>query len=52
MGNSEVGHLNIGAGRIVMQVLPRISDAVASGDIARVSGCGNPAAAAHATSWA
>jgi 2,3-bisphosphoglycerate-independent phosphoglycerate mutase len=35
MGNSEVGHLNIGAGRIVMQDLPRISDAIASGDIAR-----------------
>ena len=35
MGNSEVGHLNIGAGRIVMQDLPRIGDAVASGDIAR-----------------
>jgi 2,3-bisphosphoglycerate-independent phosphoglycerate mutase len=35
MGNSEVGHLNIGAGRVVMQDLPRISDAIASGDIAR-----------------
>jgi 2,3-bisphosphoglycerate-independent phosphoglycerate mutase len=35
MGNSEVGHLNIGAGRVVMQDLPRISDAVASGEIAR-----------------
>ena len=33
MGNSEVGHLNIGAGRVVMQDLPRISDAVASGEI-------------------
>src|SRR6266550_6523159 len=29
MGNSEVGHLNIGAGRLVMQDLPRITDAVA-----------------------
>ena len=29
MGNSEVGHLNIGAGRVVMQDLPRISEAVA-----------------------
>ena len=28
MGNSEVGHLNIGAGRIVMQDLPRIDDAI------------------------
>jgi len=35
MGNSEVGHLNIGAGRIVKQDLPRITDAIASGDIAR-----------------
>jgi 2,3-bisphosphoglycerate-independent phosphoglycerate mutase len=33
MGNSEVGHLNIGAGRVVMQDLPRISDAVADGTI-------------------
>src|SRR5580698_6654717 len=33
MGNSEVGHLNIGAGRVVMQDLPRISHAVADGDI-------------------
>jgi 2,3-bisphosphoglycerate-independent phosphoglycerate mutase len=34
MGNSEVGHLNIGAGRVVMQDLPRIGDAIASGQIA------------------
>jgi 2,3-bisphosphoglycerate-independent phosphoglycerate mutase len=34
MGNSEVGHLNIGAGRVVMQDLPRITDAIARGDIA------------------
>jgi 2,3-bisphosphoglycerate-independent phosphoglycerate mutase len=33
MGNSEVGHLNIGAGRVVMQDLPRISAAIASGEI-------------------
>jgi 2,3-bisphosphoglycerate-independent phosphoglycerate mutase len=33
MGNSEVGHLNIGAGRVVMQDLPRIGEAVASGTI-------------------
>ena len=36
MGNSEVGHLNIGAGRVVMQDLPRIDDAIASGEIARM----------------
>ena len=35
MGNSEVGHLTIGAGRVVMQDLPRIGDATASGEIAR-----------------
>lgn len=29
MGNSEVGHLNIGAGRVVMQDLPRIGAAIA-----------------------
>ena len=33
MGNSEVGHLNIGAGRVVMQDLPRISGAIAKGEI-------------------
>src|ERR1700734_1625736 len=33
MGNSEVGHLNIGAGRVVMQDLPRITHAIANGDI-------------------
>ncbi|HUD85342.1 MAG TPA: 2,3-bisphosphoglycerate-independent phosphoglycerate mutase, partial [Xanthobacteraceae bacterium] len=35
MGNSEVGHLNIGAGRVVMQDLPRIDRAIASGEINR-----------------
>src|SRR5262249_48822636 len=35
MGNSEVGHTNIGAGRLVMQDLPRIDDAVATGAIAQ-----------------
>jgi 2,3-bisphosphoglycerate-independent phosphoglycerate mutase len=37
MGNSEVGHLNIGAGRLVLQDLPRINDAVADGEIARAT---------------
>lgn len=31
IGNSEVGHTNIGAGRVVFQVLPRISNAVKDG---------------------
>ncbi len=33
MGNSEVGHLNIGAGRVVPQELVRISDAVDDGSL-------------------
>jgi 2,3-bisphosphoglycerate-independent phosphoglycerate mutase len=36
MGNSEVGHLNLGAGRVVMQDLPRIDAAVADGSIAEL----------------
>src|SRR3979490_1407356 len=32
MGNSEVGHLNIGAGRIVYQELQRINEAVKDGE--------------------
>ena len=32
MGNSEVGHLNIGAGRIVYQSLTRINKAIEDGD--------------------
>ncbi|AQS87569.1 phosphoglycerate mutase [Neoasaia chiangmaiensis NBRC 101099] len=35
MGNSEVGHLNIGAGRVVMQDLPRISRAARDGSLAQ-----------------
>src|SRR3712207_5012565 len=31
MGNSEVGHLNLGAGRVVMQDLVRISEAIKDG---------------------
>lgn len=33
MGNSEVGHLNIGAGRIVYQSLTRITKAIEDGEI-------------------
>ncbi|MBE6996087.1 MAG: 2,3-bisphosphoglycerate-independent phosphoglycerate mutase [Ruminococcaceae bacterium] len=32
MGNSEVGHTNIGAGRVVFQDLPRISKSIRDGD--------------------
>ena len=34
VGNSEVGHMNIGAGRVVMQDLPLINEAVADGTLA------------------
>jgi 2,3-bisphosphoglycerate-independent phosphoglycerate mutase len=34
MGNSEVGHMHIGAGRTVMQDLPRINAAIENGDLA------------------
>lgn len=33
MGNSEVGHTNLGAGRVVMQDLPRIDTAIADGSL-------------------
>ena len=32
MGNSEVGHLNIGAGRIVYQSLTRVNVAIREGE--------------------
>ncbi|MGH6994902.1 MAG: 2,3-bisphosphoglycerate-independent phosphoglycerate mutase, partial [Stellaceae bacterium] len=35
MGNSEVGHTNIGAGRVVKQDLPRIDEAIKHGELAR-----------------
>ncbi|MBC8267381.1 MAG: 2,3-bisphosphoglycerate-independent phosphoglycerate mutase [Rhodospirillaceae bacterium] len=35
MGNSEVGHTNLGAGRVVMQDLPRIDAALADGTLAK-----------------
>jgi 2,3-bisphosphoglycerate-independent phosphoglycerate mutase len=33
MGNSEVGHTNLGAGRVVLQDLPKINKAVAADGI-------------------
>ena len=33
MGNSEVGHLNMGAGRIVYQELTRITKSIQDGDL-------------------
>jgi len=35
MGNSEVGHLNLGAGRIVYQELTRINKAISDGTLAK-----------------
>lgn len=35
MGNSEVGHMNLGGGRVVLQDLPRIDAAVADGSLAK-----------------
>jgi 2,3-bisphosphoglycerate-independent phosphoglycerate mutase len=36
MGNSEVGHLNLGAGRVVPQDIVRISQSIESGDFFRL----------------
>ena len=35
MGNSEVGHMNLGAGRVAVPELPRIDKAIETGDLAR-----------------
>src|SRR6267378_3175865 len=35
MGNSEVGHLNLGAGRVVLQDLTRINKAIVAGEFDR-----------------
>ena len=37
MGNSEVGHLNLGAGAIVPQDLARIDKAVEDGSLAEIA---------------
>ena len=54
MGNSEVGHTNMGAGRVVFQDLPRITRDIQTGDFfkmcirdrlrrgRRVRGCNRP----------
>ena len=36
IGNSEVGHLNLGAGRVVMQTLPRVDAAFAQGKVTQI----------------
>lgn len=35
MGNSEVGHMNIGSGRVILQDLPRIDSAIETGTLAQ-----------------
>jgi 2,3-bisphosphoglycerate-independent phosphoglycerate mutase len=52
MGNSEVGHTNIGAGRLVMQDLPRIDDAVAAGTLKNLPAFQELVAAAKASAGA
>ncbi|MBU6338437.1 MAG: 2,3-bisphosphoglycerate-independent phosphoglycerate mutase [Rickettsiales bacterium] len=37
MGNSEVGHMTIGAGRVIFQDLPRINNAISDGSLAKNS---------------
>ena len=45
MGNSEVGHLNLGAGAVVRQDLARIDDALADGSLAANPCCARPSKA-------
>ena len=49
MGNSEVGHLTIGSGRVIKQELVRIGDAVADGSIAKLPAFLNLVAALQRT---
>ena len=41
MGNSEVGHMTIGAGRVIFQDLPRINQAIVNGELAQNSALEN-----------
>ena len=50
MGNSEVGHLNLGAGAVVKQDLARIDDAIADGSFFENDALRAACAAAHAGS--
>jgi 2,3-bisphosphoglycerate-independent phosphoglycerate mutase len=36
MGNSEVGHMNLGAGRVAVPDMPRIDTAIADGSLAKI----------------
>ncbi len=48
MGNSEVGHMTLGAGRIIDMDMTRISKALANGGAARVPEIAGAVAAARA----
>ena len=55
-GNSEVGHLTIGAGRLVLQPLSRITHAIADGTSSRTPSCAPPStglvsAERRSTAW-
>lgn len=52
MGNSEVGHLNLGAGRIVYQDIARVDKAIADGDFAEALGLADTIVRLHATGGA
>lgn len=47
MGNSEVGHLNLGAGRIVYQELTRITKSIQDGDFLKIPRSMRPWTAAN-----
>lgn len=49
MGNSEVGHLNIGAGRVVYQDLVKINKAIADGSILKNPEIKTPSATPKST---
>ncbi|HEX5385506.1 MAG TPA: 2,3-bisphosphoglycerate-independent phosphoglycerate mutase [Gemmatimonadales bacterium] len=49
MGNSEVGHLNLGAGRVVPQDLVRISQSIASGEFYSIGALTELCASVRAT---
>jgi 2,3-bisphosphoglycerate-independent phosphoglycerate mutase len=52
MGNSEVGHMNIGAGRVVMQDLPRITTSLGRGELPAMPAFGDLVAKLKATGGA
>ncbi len=51
MGNSEVGHLNLGAGAIVKQDLLRIDEAIEDGSFAETRRYGPPAKPSACSCW-